>query len=109
MEYTQYCVILHILDGFIGVLEHNYFCAIQYVQYFIHGYSLTHLLTYSYTNYIIITQASWYFFSARIPHEESLLLREYPTQYAEYMSKTNICIPFINSSTSSGPAGNSDK
>jgi len=45
---------------------------------------------------ILYTFASWSFFSARIPYEESLLLKFYKNQYDDYIKQTIIGIPFIN-------------
>ena len=53
---------------------------------------------------IFYAWASWSFFSVRIPYEESLLLRAYTQQYAEYAAKTFVLIPFIKSSTNAGPS-----
>lgn len=39
--------------------------------------------------------ASWSFFNARIPYEEGVLLQTYHQQYAEYINRSYICIPFI--------------
>lgn len=41
--------------------------------------------------------ASWSFFNTRIPYEESLLLRFYHPQYAQYIGRTIIGIPFVSS------------
>mmetsp|Transcript_12081 Transcript_12081/g.15246 ORF Transcript_12081/g.15246 Transcript_12081/m.15246 type:complete len:208 (-) Transcript_12081:56-679(-) len=46
---------------------------------------------------VLYTAASWWFFSRRIPYEESTLTQHFPNDYPEYMSKSWIGIPFIRS------------
>lgn len=48
-------------------------------------------------NSLLFAVASWYFFHRRIPYEEQLLLKLFPTEYPSYISETIIGIPFIKS------------
>lgn len=41
--------------------------------------------------------AGWNFFRQRIPYEEDILMRQYPTEYPSYMHRTFIGIPLIPS------------
>lgn len=55
----------------------------------------TQLLLCNFLSASAFAAASWFFFNRRIPYEEQILLRLFPSEYPEYMSKSYIGIPMI--------------
>ena len=80
----------------IFLIRYRYFRHPSYLGFFLWATGTQVLLCnpISFTCYVL---AAWKFFSIRIPFEEGTLLHQYKRDYADYIRRTWIGIPFITS------------
>ena len=87
---------MHVLMFIYFFFRYHYFRHPSYVGYFYWAIG-TQILLCNPISFSLYVYAAWKFFSKRIPYEESTLLNQYGTMYAEYMKRTWIGIPWIPS------------